>query len=245
MHRMGRNWAIFTFLAIAVSAIVLGMIWDRTRIESSEIGNSESLYKSNGPRMPESKAVSIIGDSFTGGSPQGGYDIAGWPSLTYRRLYTPDSPIFFVTSAKGGSGYVNQGPSRTTFVTEAERVVNQYTDLVVFFGSQSDVNEIGQVEQSVRDAISVVRKNAPQAKILIIGPAWTRGELTPEIRKVQEAVGDAARLPGVQYVDPISEGWFFGREGDLVGADGVQPNDAGHLYMADRIEPLIRAMLEP
>jgi lysophospholipase L1-like esterase len=47
---------------------------------------------------------------------------------------------------------------------------------------------------------------------------------------------------GATFVDPIAEHWFVGRP-DLIGADGVHPNDAGHQYMADRIAPLIRTQL--
>ena len=51
-----------------------------------------------------------------------------------------------------------------------------------------------------------------------------------EIHKVEE------------FVDPLAEGWFVGRP-DLIGADGVHPNDAGHAYLAEKIAPLIRSQL--
>ena len=44
------------------------------------------------------------------------------------------------------------------------------------------------------------------------------------------------------FVDPLAEGWFVGRP-DLIGADGVHPNDAGHAYLAEKIAPLIRSQL--
>jgi len=49
-------------------------------------------------------------------------------------------------------------------------------------------------------------------------------------------------MGGAAFVDPIAEGWFVGRP-DLIGADGVHPTDAGHLYMAERIAPQIYRQL--
>ncbi|MEN0140388.1 MAG: SGNH/GDSL hydrolase family protein, partial [Rhodococcus sp. (in: high G+C Gram-positive bacteria)] len=42
--------------------------------------------------------------------------------------------------------------------------------------------------------------------------------------------------------DPIAAGWFVDRP-DLIGRDGVHPTNAGHVYMADKIAPLIGAQL--
>jgi len=41
------------------------------------------------------------------------------------------------------------------------------------------------------------------------------------------------------FIDPLVEGWFVGRP-DLIGSDGVHPNDAGHAYLAAKIARLIR-----
>jgi len=41
-------------------------------------------------------------------------------------------------------------------------------------------------------------------------------------------------------VDPIAGRWFVGRS-DLIGPDGVQPNGAGHTYLAAKLAPLIGA----
>ena len=52
----------------------------------------------------------------------------------------------------------------------------------------------------------------------------------------------SGRAAGATFVDPIADRWFVGRP-DLIGADGVHPNDAGHAYIADKIAPLIGAQL--
>ena len=92
------------------------------------------------------------------------------------------------------------------------------------------------------DTLDLARRIAPSSKLLVIGPPWT-----DPIRRWMSsmfATSSAVRptTPGATFVDPISEGWFVGRP-DLIGPDGIHPNDAGHAYMAEKIAPLIHAQL--
>ena len=59
---------------------------------------------------------------------------------------------------------------------------------------------------------------------------------------VRDILSGQANDAGATFIDPISEGWFVGRP-DLIGPDGVHPNDAGHAYMAEKIAPLIHTQL--
>jgi lysophospholipase L1-like esterase len=59
---------------------------------------------------------------------------------------------------------------------------------------------------------------------------------------IRDTLNSQADWAGATFIDPIREGWFVGRP-DLIGPDGVHPNDAGHAYMAEKIAPLIRAQL--
>ena len=60
----------------------------------------------------------------------------------------------------------------------------------------------------------------------------------------EELHGQLSGVPGTPsvFIDPLAEGWFVGRP-DLIGSDGVHPNDAGHAYLAAKIAPLIRNQL--
>ena len=59
---------------------------------------------------------------------------------------------------------------------------------------------------------------------------------------IRDSLRTQAGAMGATFVDPIAENWFVGRP-DLVGHDGVHPTDAGHLYMAEKIAPLIYSQL--
>jgi lysophospholipase L1-like esterase len=72
----------------------------------------------------------------------------------------------------------------------------------------------------------------------VIGPPWLTANPPPAVLKIRDSLREQAVAIGALFVDPIAEGSFVGR-GDLIGQDGVHPTDAGHVYMADKIAPLI------
>ena len=82
------------------------------------------------------------------------------------------------------------------------------------------------------------RLTAPAAKLLVIGPPWPTETPPPAVLRIRDALRDQAWGAGALFIDPIAEGWFVGRP-DLIGGDGVHPNDAGHVYLAEKITPLI------
>jgi lysophospholipase L1-like esterase len=78
--------------------------------------------------------------------------------------------------------------------------------------------------------------------LLVIGPPWTDSDPPLDVLYIRDILSFEANEAGATFIDPISEGWFVGRP-DLIGPDGVHPNDAGHAYMAEKIAPLIHAQL--
>jgi lysophospholipase L1-like esterase len=76
----------------------------------------------------------------------------------------------------------------------------------------------------------------------VIGPPWPTADVPDAVLQVRDVLYGQARAAGATWIDPIAERWFVGRP-DLIGHDGVHPNDAGHAYLADKIAPLIAAQL--
>lgn len=52
----------------------------------------------------------------------------------------------------------------------------------------------------------------------------------------------AAVAAGALFVDPLASEWLLDRP-ELIGADGVHPDDTGHAYLAGLIEPVVRSAL--
>ncbi len=76
----------------------------------------------------------------------------------------------------------------------------------------------------------------------MIGPPWPTADVPDSVLQIRDVLNAAARGVGAAFVDPIGDRWFVDRP-DLIGPDGVHPNDAGHAYLADKIVPLIRTQL--
>ena len=93
-----------------------------------------------------------------------------------------------------------------------------------------------------RNDFYLARRIVRSARLLVVGPPWPTADVPASMLQVRDVLSTAARAAGAVFVDPISERWFVDRP-DLIGPDGVHPNDAGHEYLAGKIAPLIRSQL--
>jgi len=217
-------------------------------IGSQKMPPAHGYMNSPAPVALEGVTVAVIGDSYTGGSNDGGLGDQGWPMLAKAELARLGTPVTFSLHAVGGSGYANPGPSKLTFGGVIPVAVESVDRLVVLFGSRNDINEIqsdaAAYAVAVRSAFGKVRLLAPAAKILVIGPPWVNSNPPPAMLQMRDSLQAQAEAAGVTFVDPIAEQWFVGQSG-LIGSDGVHPTDAGHVYMAQKITPLIAKQLAP
>jgi lysophospholipase L1-like esterase len=87
-----------------------------------------------------------------------------------------------------------------------------------------------------------IRTASPSAFLVVIGPAWDDDVPPDELFLARDAVASAAAAAGALFVDPLAEEWLLGRP-ELIGADGVHPDDAGHAYLAGLIGPVLQEAL--
>jgi hypothetical protein len=187
--------------------------------------------------------LAVIGDSYTTGTGEGGLGPRSWPARAWDVLAARGERISADVAAEGRAGYGMPGDHGSVFEDLTSRAVRSDDVLVVFFGSRNDETvDPGVVAQKDRSTFDLARRLAPAARFLVIGPPWPTADVPLPMLQVRDVLGAAAGAAGATWVDPIAERWFVGRP-DLIGADGVHPNDAGHQYMADRIAPLIRTQL--
>jgi lysophospholipase L1-like esterase len=187
--------------------------------------------------------VSVIGDSFTSGSLQGGVGPNGWPALVRKSLSDENIDIDIRYAAEGGAGYANVGSYGGVFGGQVSAVVGNACDLVVFFGSTNDgVAPPDQLRTAVGADFAKAKALAPHAKLLVIGPTWPTPDPPPELVRVRDILRDQAAAAGAVFVDPLAEHWIAD-EPQLIGGDGTHPTDEGHEYLARKIAPLIATAL--
>lgn len=187
--------------------------------------------------------IAVIGDSYTTGTDEGGLGPKAWTSRAWLSLGRQGVQVAPDVASEGRAGYGVPGDHGSMFVDLTARAVHPNDALVVFFGSRNDQGvDPGFLAFKAHDAFELTHRWAPSARLLVIGPPWTNAEPTEAVLQARDIIAEQAREAGATFIDPIAEGWFVGRP-DLIGADGIHPNDAGHAYMADKIAPLIRGQL--
>ncbi|MGE2737602.1 Rv0518 family GDSL lipase [Mycolicibacterium vaccae] len=213
------------------------------------------LFGSAAVRMPEqhqvahlnfvANRVTVIGDSYTTGSDQGGNGPQGWAPQVWRDLSDRGIAVTPTVAAEGGAGYCTRGNRGSVFEDLSVRSVKPSDTLVVFFGSRNDMQvEPARLSITMYGTLRLARQIARSAKLLVIGPPWPTASPPPEILRIRDVLSYQAQLAGATFVDPIAARWFVDRP-ELIGADGVHPTDMGHTYMAGKIAPLISTQLNP
>jgi lysophospholipase L1-like esterase len=194
-------------------------------------GATSTAESADGPPV-----IAVYGDSYSAGSDQGGNGPAGWPALVAGRL---DADVRL--HAAQGAGYVAGGEN--TFLNQVLASPEPDADVVLVFGSRSDTGAPArQIGDQAAATYQAVRTAAPSAELVVIGPAWSDEAVPADTLLARDAVQSAAEAAGLAFVDPLAEGWFFGRL-ELIGADAIHPTDDGHAYLADLIEPVLREAL--
>lgn len=187
--------------------------------------------------------VAVIGDSYTTGTDEGGRESKAWPARTWLTLARQGTEIAPNIASEGRAGYAVRGDHGSVFSDLAARAVHRNDALVVFFGSRNDQDVDPELlTQMLDETFDLVLRSAPSASLLVIGPPWPTADPPEAVLRIRDLVKDEALAACATFVDPIAQRWFVARP-DLIGADGVHPNDAGHAYMADKIAPLIRSQL--
>jgi lysophospholipase L1-like esterase len=187
--------------------------------------------------------VAVIGDSYTTGTDQGGRGPRSWTAQTWRMLAADGLKVDADVVAEGGAGYGIRGNRGNVFEDLTVKAVKRDDVLVVFFGSRNDQPVDKQMYPvMVGETFQIARRVAPSARFLVIGPPWPTANPPADVWALRDSLRNQAIAVGAVFVDPLVEGWFVGRP-DLIGSDGVHPNDAGHAYLAAKIAPLIRNQL--
>jgi GDSL-like Lipase/Acylhydrolase family len=187
--------------------------------------------------------IAVIGDSYTTGTDEGGLGPKSWTARAWQTLAQRGVRIAADVSAERGAGYFVPGDQDSVFEDLTARAVKPDDALVVFFGSRNDqVVDPSLLAGRARDTFDLARILAPSARLLVIGPPWPTADVPEPVLQIRDVLNAAARGAGAAFVDPIGDRWFVDRP-DLIGLDGVHPNDAGHAYLADKIAPLIRMQL--
>ena len=182
--------------------------------------------------------VTVIGDSYVN---------QGWADLVQQQLRNVDAvKTDMQAGSSPGSGYVFRSPgtNQTVLGDNAAQLIRPDDALVVFVGSRYDgrAQILPELAKAVHDVFTQAKQTAPQTKLLVIGPIYPEGNPPPQILQARDIMRDQAAAVGATFVDPLAEGWLIDQP-DAIRAGGL--TDAGNIFMAQKIYPLIQKELAP
>jgi lysophospholipase L1-like esterase len=215
--------------ALIASAIVIAALAATWGLIQPEIEHTEDAG---------STVVAFLGNSFTGGSLMDSGPTSRWPALVSKRLGLSD-----VVISSDASGYVTRGVGFATYRDLAKDVPADAAAAVIL-GSDDDASKpYAKIKAAALTAFATVRARAPHARILAIATFWVNKHPPEGIITSRNAVRDAAAEAHVDFVDPLADGWMVDDPSKTIGADGLHPTDAGQRELAQRIEPVLAALL--
>ena len=152
----------------------------------------------------------------------------------------------------GGTGYLNNASTKTTFLQRIQDVANFSPDMIVSFGG---LNDIGYADADITSAVLAyhagLRSVAPNAVII---PVTTQAPSVNRARNLQvSALVKAAYLSiGITPIDASLLMTGTGKTSDLKGDgncdmytdDGIHPNTLGVPYLADVVSRAILTWLQ-
>ncbi|RAM35805.1 SGNH/GDSL hydrolase family protein [Arthrobacter globiformis] len=222
-------------LAIAAFAVAGAALMRPAPVATTQPVPTTTIAPKKMPRLL------VIGDSYSGGSNEGGNKEKGWPVLAQTQVTSDGSRLHLDLQARGGSGYVLVGPTGQNFQQALASAKGAPYDVVLVFGSINDQPaDVTSVDKAARDLYAAALKASPKAELIVVGPSWMNDDPTPEVLAIRDVLRNAAAASRATFVDPIADKWFMGEATQYIGKDGKHPTDAGHVYMADRLAPVIK-----
>ncbi len=156
------------------------------------------------------KRVIVVGDSFTEGAGVGSYE----PWSGYAGQLARKTGWDVWQSGAGGTGYVNPGTGR---VPAPARVgtdaIAHAPEMIIWAMGINDAAAVYYADDKVYAAalacFSAVKLALPECQQVVVGPWWSTGSPTADVREVSAQVQRAAAEMGLMFIPTLAAGSEF------------------------------------
>ena len=228
MRTRGGRWIAWAALVLLAGVLLAGDRTDPTAV---------AVDSTTGGAGPEVPFVSFIGDSWTHGS--GATDLLGYAHLTARQLGWTHRVL-----GVPGSGYVRGGAEGIPFGARVAPAVAGDPDVVVVQGSINEARTpVATLRPAVADTLErLARAAGPDTAVLVMGASHVPGVSRAAVDRVNDVVRAEAARRGLRFVDVAAEGWSDPAD-PSIWADDRHVNDAGARRIAERLAPVLQAVV--
>ena len=238
-------------MAVACIATVALAVWALLSVDNSKISTAGQDLSTSRPspsaspthRISRDVKVAVIGDAFVAGTILGGVGDSNWTQVLAERFAEQDGlDVTFDISSHLGAGYIARGPDQLTFGEAISRDARTDDDIVLVFGSVSDVWQRTQLlGKAVADAVEMVKERSPMAKIVLVGAQVSVGSDPLPSQSLADELSRVADEENATFIDPLAKKWFLGKNVKLLGSDDINPTDAGHRKIAGELYDVLRS----
>ncbi|MBW4042746.1 MAG: hypothetical protein HIU86_11600 [Acidobacteria bacterium] len=212
-ERFGREAigiAVLVVLALICGGLIAAVIVKTQRdaaIAAQEAANYTPPPLATPDPVASGPVVAVIGDGTVDAAAPGVTTAQLWTGLLGSSLSGTVS-----TDASNGMGYAAKGSSGETFVQAAAKVPSNAA-AVVFFGGAADSNISAlSLATAATDAYAAASKQAPHAKLIVVGPVISEGVSAVDLTAIRTALRSAAGIAKATWIDPIDSNWLSGAQ---------------------------------
>jgi hypothetical protein len=235
--RRGLHRGIQVAVVTALVSIVGGLVCHELRGIGHPYsqGQPHHVVPSLGTMFDYKPTLLIVGDSYADTYPDLVADKMGW-SLA---LDAQDGTGFLhcINVSPRRVEYIDPPPRRMPFIDRLNRDAATYNaDYVLIDGGRTDMWEPPEAVAAAADEyIKKVHADWPNAKIIVLLPAYATPEVAGNYPAVAEGLRRTADSVGGYVIDPVEQGWYRDVDVRSLQKDRIHLNDKGEIYYAHKV----------
>lgn len=242
MRKTLRGRGIHVAVVAALVSIVGGLVYHELRDADRSYSQAQRHDVAPSVAFDYKPTLLVVGDSYADTYPDLVADKMGW-SLA---LDAQDGTGFVncLDLSPRRVEYIDPPPRRVPFIDRLDRdVANYRADYVLVDGGRSDMWEPPETVVAAADEyIKTVHSDWPNAKIVILLPAYATTDVAANYDAVAQGLRSTAESVGADVIDPLAQGWYRDIDVKALQKDGIHLNDNGEIYYAHKIIENLKQM---
>jgi GDSL-like Lipase/Acylhydrolase family len=240
----GVHRGIHVAVVVALVSLVSGLVYHELR--GTDRPHSQAKPHDAVPSLAAmfeyKPTLLIVGDSYADTYPDLVADKMGW-SLA---LDAQDGTGFVrcLDVAPRHVQYIDPPPPRVPFIDRLNRDAATYrADYVLIDGGRSDLWEPPETVAAAADEfIKTVHSDWPNAKIIILLPAFATPEVAANYDAVAQGLRRTAESVGAYVIDPVAQGWYRDVDARSLQKDRIHLSNNGEIYYAHKVIENLKQM---